>query len=78
MLKGKTTIELIDVHTGQKEIYEDTNMVTEAISDIFNTNILGMLYNNTTFNGSSGDAWMLPIKKNLMGGILCAPGGARF
>lgn len=70
MLKGKTTIELTDVHTGQKEMYEDTNMVTEAISDIFNTNILGMLYNNTTFNGSSGDAWMLPIKKNLMGGIL--------
>lgn len=70
MLKGKTVIELTDVHTGQTEVYEDTNMVTEALMDIFNTNIKGMLHNNTSFNGSSGDAWMLPIKNNLMGGIL--------
>ena len=39
MLKGKTVIELTDVHTGQTEVYEDTNMVTEALMDIFNTNI---------------------------------------
>ena len=70
MLKGKTVIELTDVKTGQKEIHEDTNMVTEAIADVLNTNIKGMLYDNTSFNGSSGDAWMLPIKKNIMGGIL--------
>ena len=37
MLKGKTVIELTDVHTGQTEVYEDTNMVTEALMDIFNT-----------------------------------------
>ena len=61
MLKGKTVIELTDVKTGQKEIYEDTNMVTEAVADVLNTNIRGMLYDNTSFNGSSGDAWMLPI-----------------
>lgn len=70
MLKGKTVIELTDVHTGQTEVYEDTNLVTEALSDIFNTNILGMLYNSPSFNGASGDNWMLPIKKNLMGGVL--------
>lgn len=70
MLKGKTVIELTDVKTGQKEIHEDTNMVTEAVADVLNTNIRGMLYDNTSFNGSSGDAWMLPIKKNIMGGIL--------
>ena len=44
MLKGKTVIELTDVHTGEKEVYEDNNMVTEALTDIFNTNILGILY----------------------------------
>lgn len=70
MLKGKTVIELTDVHTGKKEIHEDTNMVTEAVSDVLNTNIMGLLYNNTSFNNSSGENWMLPIKKNIMGGIL--------
>ena len=39
MLKGKSIIELTDVHTGKKEIYEDENLVTEAIFDILNTNI---------------------------------------
>jgi len=70
MLKGKTVIELTNVHTGEKEVYEDTNLVTNAVMDIFNTNIMGMLYNNTSFNGSSGENWMMPIKKNLMGGLL--------
>ena len=50
MFKGNTVIELTDVNTGRKEIYEDNNLVTEALSDIFNTNIKGMLYNNTYFN----------------------------
>ena len=33
MLKGKSVIELTDVHTGKKERYEDTNLVTEAAMD---------------------------------------------
>ena len=70
MLKGKSVIELTNVHTGQKEVYEDTNLVTEAVMDVLNTNIMGILYNNTSFNNSSGDAWKLPLKKNIMGGIL--------
>lgn len=70
MLKGKSVIELTDVHTGEVERYEDTNLVTEAVRDILNVNIMGMLYNNTSFNESSGDGWMLPLKKNIMGGIL--------
>jgi hypothetical protein len=70
MFKGSTVIELTDVNTGRKEIYEDNNLVTEALSDIFNTNIKGMLYNNTYFNSKYGDAWMLPIKDDIMGGIL--------
>lgn len=63
MLKGKTVIELTDVNTGQKEVYEDTNLVTEAAFDILNVNIDGMLYDNTSFNGSNGEDWLLPIKK---------------
>ena len=70
MLKGKSVIELTDVHTGKKERYEDANLVTEAAMDVLNCNIKGMLYNNTTFNDSTGDDWMLPLKKNIMGGIL--------
>ena len=36
MLKGKSVIELTNVHTGKKEHYEDTNLVTEAAMDILN------------------------------------------
>lgn len=70
MLKGKTVIELTDVNTGKKERYEDTNLVTEAVMDVLNCNIKGMLYDNTSFNEANGEKWMLPLKKNLMGGIL--------
>ena len=56
MLRGKSVIELTNVHTGQKEVYEDTNLVTEAVMDILNTNIMGILYDSTGFNSSNGDA----------------------
>ena len=55
MLKGKSVIELTDVHTGKKEVYEDTNLVTDAINAIINSNILGMLYDNTSFDGENGE-----------------------
>ena len=70
MLKGKSVIELTDIHTGQVEVYEDTNLVTEAVMDVLNTNIMGILFDNTSFNSANGENWMLPIKKNIMGGIL--------
>lgn len=35
MLKGTTKIELTDVKTGEKEVYENHNMVTNALKDIF-------------------------------------------
>ena len=59
MLKGKSVIELTDVHTGKKEVYEDTNLVTDAINAILNSNILGMLYDKTSFDGEKGEKWML-------------------
>ena len=61
MLKGKSIIELTDVHTGKKEIYEDENLVTEAIFDILNTNIQGAMYNSSSFDSQSGEAW-LPLQ----------------
>lgn len=35
MIKGKTIIELTDVHTGEVERHEDDNMVTNALNKIF-------------------------------------------
>lgn len=35
MLKGKTTIELTDVNTGEKNVVEEENMITNALSNIF-------------------------------------------
>lgn len=70
MLKGKSVIELTDVRTGEKEIYEDENLVTEAIADVLNTNLQGTMYDNPQLDGQSGDAWLLPIYSRLTGGIL--------
>ena len=39
MLIGKSVIELTDVHTGQIERHEDSNLITEAASDILNVNL---------------------------------------
>ena len=33
-LKGHTVIELTDVNTGEKEIHEDDNMITNAIKQL--------------------------------------------
>lgn len=35
MLKGKTIIEMTDVHTGEVEHLEDTNLITNALTKIF-------------------------------------------
>ena len=37
MLEGRTIIELTDVHTGEKEVHEDKNMITNAMNEIFGT-----------------------------------------
>jgi hypothetical protein len=34
-IKGTTKIELTNVNTGEVEVYENHNMVTDALSDIF-------------------------------------------
>lgn len=45
-IKGKTTFELTDVNTGEVEIIEDNNMVTNALQDFMLT--YG-IFNNTIF-----------------------------
>lgn len=80
MLKGKTTIELTNVNTGEVEVYEDENMITNAVSDIMTYNPLGFRYRNY-YNDSkyytdiytelqNSFAYTLtPIIPNLIGGI---------
>lgn len=36
-LKGKTTFELTDVNTGEVEVFEDTNMITNGLQDFLAT-----------------------------------------
>ena len=65
-LKGTTRIELTDVNTGEVEVIEKHNLVTNAIPDLLQLNPDGYL-----FDGSyklSND--LLPICPNAIGGIL--------
>ena len=78
MLKGKTTIELTNVKTGEIEKYEDENLVTNVISDIMTYNpFLYRLRNNGTSTSidnvgvgiTSLASTFTPIVGNLIGGI---------
>lgn len=62
-IEGRTKIILTDVETGEQEIIEKKNMVTNAVADIFAKNILGI----TQFTEANG---MLPMWK-LFGGVMC-------
>lgn len=59
-IKGKTKITLTDPRTGAREVFQDENMVTAAITRIMNSNYLGLTdYYN-----------LIPIKQ-LFGGVFC-------
>lgn len=59
-IKGRTRITLIDPKTGAREVYQDENMVTDAITKIMNSNYLGLTdYYN-----------MIPLSQ-LFGGVMC-------
>lgn len=63
-LVGTTKIELTDIHTGKVETFENHNMVTNAIRDIFRP--LGLsLRPSYYFNN------FVPYYQKLLGGILC-------
>lgn len=74
MLKGKTIIELTDVNTGEKEIIEENNMVTNAINDLFNTfpNLLDAysIYRGGIFKGYGKNLDFIRLYEFLLGGIL--------
>ena len=74
MLKGKTIIELTDVNTGEKEVIEENNMVTNAINDLFNTfpNLLNAysIYRGGGFVGYGNGLNFLKLYEFLLGGIL--------
>lgn len=63
MIKGHSTIELTDKVTGKKEIYDNDNMVTNALTNFLNT--CGMWNNNVIKNVSANPLW-----NTLLGGIL--------
>jgi len=64
MLKGTTKIELTDIHTGKVETYENKNMVTNALRDIFRP--LGLSQRPSRYFSD-----FVPYYKTLLGGILC-------
>ena len=65
-LKGTTRIELTNVKTGEVEVIEKHNLVTNAIPDLLQLNPDGYLFDGS-YNLSGG---LLPICPNAIGGIL--------
>lgn len=62
-IKGKTTFELTDVNTGEVEIIEDNNMVTNALQEFMLT--YGMFNKGIFINDNMTNALCL----NLLGGL---------
>ncbi len=72
---GNVTVELEDVNTGVVEIFQDTNMVTNAVNDLLGMNPMGLFY-KTSGQYDEMVVWndeMLPICPNMIGGILLFP-----
>lgn len=62
-LKGHTKITLTDVKTGEKQVIEKDNMVTNAVSEILSKNWCGLAQYHQ----------IMPLK-NLFSGVLCFEG----
>lgn len=69
MYKGETVIELCSVKTGETEVFEHTNIVTNAVPDFLKYNPFGMHY---YFSGSKAQLHqeMFPLDTYAYGGIL--------
>ncbi len=63
-IKGTTKIELKDVKTGKVETYENHNMITNALTDIFKP--LGLSNRPSRYFSD-----FVPYYEKLLGGILC-------
>ena len=64
MIKGKTKIELKDVHTGEVEVIEEENMVTNALQYIFNP--VGYIKAGSTMYGSDQVNYYAPLTGGLL------------
>ena len=74
-LKGNMKIELMDVNTSQVQVIEKSNMLTEAVNNIFGLNPMGIFY-KVTGEYDKAVTWnekLLPICPNMIGGILLFP-----
>lgn len=67
-LKGTTRIELTNVKTGEKEVYEKHNLVTNAVASILDNLFAWQL--KSTYSSQYFAANILPLCPNLFGGIL--------
>lgn len=65
MLKGKTKIILTNVETGEQEVHEDENLVTNALDKIINIEMAMNHVPNTR---------ILPLATNALGGIMLFDG----
>lgn len=70
-LKGKTTIELTDVNTGEVTTVEEENMITNALNYFFNSNPMGAFsYLQTTDTIKYFNKYFIPMCPKLLGGIM--------
>ena len=70
MLKGKSVIELTDVRTKKKEIYEDENLITNAVPDLLRLNPMGLMYPMGDSRITQYEKEIFPIATKCYGGIL--------
>lgn len=70
MLKGKSVIELTDVRTNKKEIYEDENLITNAVPDLLRLNPMGLMYPIDDGKKVEFCKEIFPIANKCYGGIL--------
>lgn len=64
-MKGKTTIILTNVETGEQEIHEDENLITNALDKLININVaMGFNLND----------YVLPFANKALGGIMLFDG----
>lgn len=66
MIKGHARIELTNVETGEVEVHEDDNLITNAVNYIMSMDV-------AAFNHQPND-YVLPIATRLLGGIMLFDG----
>lgn len=69
MLKGKSIIELTDVKTHKKEVYEQENLVTDAVPDLLRLNPSGLMFPIQS-TSTKFEEEIFPIANKCYGGIL--------